>query len=88
MNLRDYKECNRRGEVSHAQLKEDAMRQELRNKVGKLIAFVIIENNGNATVFDARNLKLGTYEASRNQTRGRNGNLIGFGNLLATMVRD
>lgn len=48
------------------------MKQEIRNTVGKLVGYIITEGSGNAAAFDARNLKLGTYEASENKTRDRN----------------
>jgi hypothetical protein len=59
--------------------------QELRDKTGRLLG-KIKEVSGKLELRDATGRLKGKYDPKTNQTRGPSNNLIGKGNLLATLL--
>lgn len=59
----------------------------LRDNNGKIIGKVDIQSNGNKTLFDNNGKILGRYYASTNQTRDNNGYIVGYCDVLLTLLR-
>jgi len=60
--------------------------QELKNQLGQVIAKIDTDSRGVMTIKTFTGKVLGTYDPKSNMTRNYLGQLIGTGNLLATLI--
>ena len=63
------------------------MYKPLRNQNGRLLGLVR-DYNGRTELRDAGGRLLGYYYQKANQTRDKNGHLVGYGNLLTKLLYD
>ncbi len=63
------------------------MFKPLRNQNGRLLGLVR-DYNGRTELRDAGGRLLGYYYQKANQTRDKNGHLVGYGNLLTKLLYD
>ncbi len=63
------------------------MFRPLRNQNGRLLGLTR-DYNGRTELRDAGGRLLGYYYQKQNQTRDKNGRLVGFGNLLTKLLDD
>ena len=63
------------------------MYKPLRNQNGRLLGLVR-DYNGRTELRDAGGRLLGYYYQKQNQTRDKNGHLVGYGNLLTKLLHD
>lgn len=61
-------------------------RQTLRDRNNHVLGYIDVEFTGRQCLRDSNNHVLGYYEPSRNQTVDANYHLIGFGNLLTSLL--
>ena len=59
---------------------------ELRDRTGRLLGTIDVRSN-RQELRDRTGTYLGTYDSSCDQTRDRDGRLVGSGNLLMTLIR-
>jgi hypothetical protein len=60
--------------------------QGLRDRRGNLLGRIRVLSNGKLELRDRPGNLRGTYDPKSDQTRDRTGNLVGKGNLLATLL--
>jgi len=60
--------------------------QVLKDRTGKLIGRIKTRNDGKMEIFDRTGKLKGSYYPKTNQTKDRNGKLVGKGNLLTTLL--
>ena len=60
--------------------------QSLKNQLGQVIAKIDTDSSGVMTIKTFTGKVLGTYDPKSNTTRNYLGQLIGTGNLLATLI--
>ena len=63
------------------------MPQTLKDRNGACIGFLRTDSNGDQTLTDRFGSYLGKYRAGTDTTVDRLGNVVGFGNLLMTLLR-
>jgi len=61
--------------------------QYLKNNLGVILATITIDSNGIQTIKDPLGVILGSYDPKTNTTRNFLGQIIGSGNLLASLIR-
>lgn len=59
--------------------------QELRDRTGRLLGTLYVQSDCQE-LRDRTGSYLGTFDAKANETRDRNGRLVGSGNLLMTLL--
>ena len=62
------------------------MRQPLRDRNQHVIGYIDVEFSGRQTLRDSNNHVLGYYEPGRNVTVDPNYHVIGYGNILTTLL--
>lgn len=62
------------------------MAQELRDRHGTLLGKITIRSDGKYEGRDSHGSLKGTYDPKSNQTRDKNGALVGNGNMLSNLV--
>lgn len=61
---------------------------EIRNSYGQVVAYIEDMFNGNKQIRDATTLKiLGTYDCGSNVTWDENLKVVGYGNLLTSLIK-
>ncbi len=60
--------------------------QQLRDRYGCLIGTILPLSGGRSEIRDAYGMLKGTYDPTTNQTRDSNGQLVGTGNLLSSLL--
>ena len=60
--------------------------QILKDRAGRLIGKIKIRNDGKMEIRDRNGRLKGTYNPKTDQTRDKNGKLVGKGNLLTTLL--
>jgi hypothetical protein len=60
--------------------------QELRDRHNKLLGKIKTRSDGKLELRDSHNAMKGIYDPKRDQTRDSHNNLVGKGNLLATLL--
>lgn len=61
--------------------------QEIRDQLGKIIAVITTDSQGIQTIKTQLGEILGTYNPKTNETRTFLGQIVGYGNLLTTLIR-
>lgn len=61
--------------------------QTLKNNLGVILATITTDSKGIETIKDPLGVVLGTYDPKTNTTRNFLGQIVGTGNLLATLIR-
>lgn len=61
--------------------------QVLKNNLGFVLATITTDSKGVQTIKDNLGMLLGTYDPKTNLTRNNLGQLIGTGNLLASLIK-
>jgi len=60
--------------------------QRLRDRTGNTIGFISTDNHGVQTLKNKQGNSIATYDPRTNITRTRDGNRVGTGNLLASLL--
>ena len=58
----------------------------LRDKSNRIIGYIRTSYTGVQTLTDSHNIRRGTYDPAKNETRDKNNQLVGKGNLLLTLL--
>ena len=61
-------------------------KQDLRDRNGNLLGTIDTKSDGKLELRDRQGNLKGTYDPKSNTTRNRQGNLVGTGNLLTTLL--
>ena len=62
-------------------------KQTLRDWHNKTIGYIVTQSDGKQRVEDVSGHTLGYYDPKQDKTEDRNHRTVGYGNLLATLVR-
>ena len=61
--------------------------QPLKDKNHNIIGYIVTDSNNKQTLQDKNHNILGYYDPKSNVTTNRNHNKVGYGNLLATLLK-